>query len=84
MTIDAAQIPVILVGNMAVLTSPACLEPGHRGPRSITVEVPSADADAMKAGAFVQRALLTVDRGIREWFASGLCPRCRRRLFGAG
>ena len=84
LTIDAAQVPIILVGHKAVLTSPACLEPGHRGPREMTVEVPSADAEAMKAGAFVQRALLTLDRETREWFASGICPRCRRRLFGEG
>lgn len=84
MTIDTALIPMILVGNKAVLTSPPCEERWHRGPRTVTVEVPSADADAMKAGAFVQRALLTVDRGTREWFASGICPSCRVRLFGEG
>jgi hypothetical protein len=76
------EIPVVWGECVATLTTPPCEEPGHQGPPTEEVVVPKVQAAALNQGAFVNRALTSVDVTTREWFTSGYCPRCWDRLFG--
>jgi hypothetical protein len=76
------HLPVRYHGVRATLTTLPCPEPGHVGERIADIEVPRAEAELLECGAFVQRALMSVDADTRERFISGICPPCWERLFG--
>jgi hypothetical protein len=76
------EVPVTYKENEAVLTTLPCTEEGHMGPATVEITVPRVEAAALQHGAFVNRALTSIDADTRERFISGVCPRCWNRLFG--
>jgi hypothetical protein len=75
------EVPVTWMKDEAILTTLPCPEPGHQGPSTVDVTVPKVQAAALNQGAYVQRALTSIDADTRERFISGVCPRCWNRLF---
>lgn len=82
MTTSLPRLSIKIQGDKAILTSPPCPEPDHRGPRTVTIEVPVTTGEALEHGAFVPNALRGVDPDTRERFTSGICSDCWTHLFG--
>ena len=77
------EIPVEYQSDQAILTSPPCPGAGHTGEPSVQVTVSKVAAAALAEGAYIQRALSTLDSDTRERFITGICPSCWDALFGS-